>query len=155
MSKKSVTMTITKAEQAKFNKWVDKLSHDNNKACRTLIVGATLKTARLAMTFAPVNFGFLRSSIRPKFTKGSMEGEVYVTKNYAPYQEFGTGNKVFTQYGMSYVPDKDVKEYASQFRGSGKRNHNMASQPFLFPAFRLVVREMIEKLKQMGYKPVK
>ena len=84
-----------------------------------------------------------------------MEGEVYVTKNYAPYQEFGTGKKVFTQYGSSYPPDKDVREYASQFRGEGKRKVNMAAQPYLFPAINLAKKEMIARLNQIGFKKTK
>jgi hypothetical protein len=130
-------------EAEKFKRWTEKLSEENTVECRKLIVATALNVERRAKMFAPVDKGFLRGSIRPRFSKGEMSAVVYANRNYAPYVEFGTGTGVV-------APD-DVKEYAMEFKGEGKRKVNSRAQPFLFPALRISVKEMYQKLENMGF----
>lgn len=135
---------IPESEQAKFNRWVNKLNNKVSVDSRRLIVSTALDIQRWAMMFAPVKVGLLRSSIRTKFTKGQTGASIYTVRRYAPYVEFGTGTKV--------VAPADVRDYALTFKGRGIRKINQRAQPYLFPAWRLGVKEMTEKLKRMGFK---
>lgn len=138
---------IPESEQAKFNRWVNKLSDKNSIESQRLVVSTALNIQRWAMMFAPVDFGLLRSSIRTKFIKGQSGASIYTVRKYAPYVEFGTG-----KYASSFVNtlESDLKKYASNFKGVKKVTGSRA-QPYLFPAWRLGVKEMKEKLKRMGF----
>jgi hypothetical protein len=136
-------LILPESEKAKFERWTEKLSHENTAECRKVLVATTLSLVRKAMMFAPVDMGLLRSSIRPKFEQGGMSTSVYTVRRYAPYVEFGTGKGVV-------APD-DVREYAMTFKGRGVRKVNQRAQPYLFPAWRLAQKELMEKLKQMGF----
>lgn len=46
---------------------------------------------------------------------------------YAAFQEFGTG-------ALVEIPE-EMRDIASQFKGSGKRKVNIPAQPFMYPAF--------------------
>lgn len=103
------------------------------------------------MRLAPVNFGFLRASVGTNATGSGMAAEVWaggsgkgVNVKYAPYVEFGTGNKV-------YVP-KELTDYAIQFKGRGIRKVNNRHQPYFFPSVKISVKEMFTRLHQMGFK---
>jgi len=86
---------------------------------------ATADTSRMAKSFAPINFGRLKNAIRSR-TK-AYTGDIIADVKYAPYQEFGTGNKV-------NVP-AELKDYAMTFKGKGLRTVNTQAQPYLYPAF--------------------
>ena len=102
----------------KVNKEVDQMLEDEIK-----VTGRD--TAKAAKSFVPVNHNRLKPSIRARNKdKTSIVG---TDVQYAPYVEFGTGNKV-------NVPS-ELSEYAMQFKGAGIRDVNTRSQPYLFPAF--------------------
>jgi HK97 gp10 family phage protein len=89
-----------------------------------VVMRATRNTSLNAKSFAPVDKGGLRASIRPLY-KGK-SGEVTVGVEYAPYVEFGTGSKV-------NVPS-ELSSYAVQFKGAGLRESNTRAQPYFYPA---------------------
>lgn len=96
---------------------------------REIVEAATTQTAMQAKQFAPmdkrVGHGAgIKSSIY-KLIRG-LTGEVWVGAHYAPYVDFGTGNKV-------QVPS-DWRDVAIRFRGAGIREVNNKSQPFFYPA---------------------
>ena len=102
----------------KVNKEVDQMLEDEIKV-------AGRDTAKAAKSFAPVKHSNLKNSIRARNKdKTSIVG---TDVQYAPFVEFGTGNKV-------NVPS-ELSEYAMQFKGAGIRDVNIRSQPYLFPAF--------------------
>lgn len=101
------------------------LKSDLDKEIEQAIQIATRNTSANAKSFAPVNISGLRSSIHP-IVKGKT-GEVLANVKYAPYQDFGTGDKVI-------VPT-ELKDYAMQFKGKGIRKVNTRPQPYLYPAF--------------------
>lgn len=139
-----VNISFPASEQAKFKRWTNSLSAKNTSKLQSLIAQTTCNIARRAKMFAPVNFGFLRSSIMKINNK--LSGSVYVNASYAPYKEFGTGNMV--------VAPSDVRDYAMTFKGKGIRKVNQRAQPYLFPAVRLSIKEMHEKLRIMGFKKI-
>lgn len=137
-----MSIKMSEAEKARFQGWLNSLGEDNSKECRAAIVNAVLKTERRAKNFAPVDKGFLKSSIHSQVE--DMGGSVYTFRHYAPYKEFGTGDQV--------VAPADVKDYAMTFKGKGLRKVNQRAQPYLFPALRLSVKELELKLDNMGFK---
>lgn len=149
---KGVNIHIPEKEQVKFSRWIKSLENKNQREVKTLVRSTILNIHKWAVRFAPVDYAILKSSIRPVFTSSGFGGSVRVRAKYGPYKEFGTGTKVFKQYGEFYAPDPEIRKYAAQFRGRGIRKVNMEAKPYLFPAFNLGVKEMTEKLKRMGFK---
>jgi len=142
---------LPQSEMMKFKRWTSTLSAENTKNCQRIIFATCNNIVRKAMRFAPVNFGFLRASIGTNATGSGMAAEGWaggsgkgVNVKYAPYVEFGTGNKV-------YVP-KELTDYAMQFKGRGIRKVNNRHQPYFFPSVKISVKEMFTRLHQMGFK---
>ena len=137
------TVKLPESEKAKFKAWTDKLTKENRRQCQNIMVGTITGIARKAAMFAPVNTSFLKTGIRPTFTNDRLGGTVYNARLYAPYVEFGTGDMV--------VAPSDVADYAMTFKGKGIRKVNNRARPYLFPAVRIGQKEMIAKLKQLGF----
>ena len=52
-------------------------------------------------------------------------------QKYAPYVEFGTGNRV----SLSYLKDVGLpNSYAAKFKGAGIKQVNLTARPYFFPA---------------------
>lgn len=79
-----------------------------------------------AIQKVPVDLGVLKQSIGNQPKKGGLNYIVYVSADYAPFVEFGTGAETTVPAGLS--------EYASQFKGSGN-NRNVPAQPFFFAGY--------------------
>lgn len=100
----------------------------------------TRQLARSAKRFAPVNFGFLRNSIRVA-KNTDLEWRVVVLAKYGPYIEFGTG-------GLVRVPD-ELRDLALQFKGRGVKKVDIRPQPYLYPAFELQRDQYIRDLRDL------
>lgn len=142
---------LPQSEMLKFKRWTSTLSAQNTKDCQRIVFATCTNIVRRAMRLAPVNFGFLRASVGTNATGSGMAAEVWaggsgkgVNVKYAPYVEFGTGNKV-------YVP-KELTDYAIQFKGRGIRKVNNRHQPYFFPSVKISTKEMFTRLHQMGFK---
>jgi HK97 gp10 family phage protein len=70
--------------------------------------------------------GLLRSSIQPRFLRNGWSVEVYTNVFYAPFVEFGTG-----QRGQATIPG-DVPLPVGWVYGTV---NGMAARPFLYPAW--------------------
>jgi hypothetical protein len=149
-----MSLKLSDSEKARFSKWVNSLEKENTQKCKTIIIQAVLNTERWAKSFVPVDKGFLKSSIQKVIGYNGLGGSVFTQRLYAPYVEFGTGRKVFSEMGEYYEPNSDLKSYAAQFKGRGIRKINREARPYLFPAWRMAQRDMMEKLKAMGFEPV-
>ena len=129
---------------ADFSKTMEKMQADYQKEIEEAILVASRQTSYQAKSFAPVDKGGLKASIRV-LNKG-MTGEVIVGVKYGPYQEFGTGAKV-------QVPS-ELRDYAIQFKGAGIRKVNMRAQPYLYPSFFInrdrFVRDMDNRIDKIG-----
>ena len=71
------------------------LGGDVKESCRKALERGAKKIQRNAKNFAPVKTGNLRSSIKTKsqITQDRVEAQVFTNLEYAPYVEFGTGQK--------------------------------------------------------------
>ena len=140
---KFITVKLPESEKAKFKAWTNSLSAENRRECERLIVNTAEGIKRKATMFAPVDKDFLRTSLHTAYTPDRLGASVYTNRDYAPYQEFGTGSGV--------VAPPDVADYAMTFKGKGLRRVNNRAQPYLFPAVRIGQKEMMAKLEQMGF----
>lgn len=136
-------------DTADFRKSLGQFASDFEKEVKDAVLIATRQLSLDAKRFAPVDKGGLRSGIRP-YNKG-LSGEVVASKEYSPYQEFGTGTKV-------NVPS-ELTDYAMQFKGRGLRKVNMKAQPFLYPAFNIQqdkfpkdIERRFDKVKNKNWK---
>lgn len=100
--------------------------------------GMAERVVEEAKARAPRGTGALINSIGATRNE-SLEYEIYASKYYAPYVEFGTGTLVD-------VP-KGLEEYAMQFYvGPGV---NIPAHPFLFPAYEEERKRLVQQLRQI------
>lgn len=97
---------------------------------RAEVEDALLKIESEAVSKVAVDTGTLKQSIQStpvKQTKTTVRGGVEVGADYAPYVEFGTGTRV-------KVPS-ELKKFAEEFKGKGKKEVNLRARPFFYPEF--------------------
>lgn len=108
---------------------LDALGGNSDKAVRQGIARGLLKVQGDAKDLCPVDDGLLRNSIHAdvKQKDGLIVGTVSTNVHYAPYVEFGTGQRG----EESLAPPKYDGElsYRQDWKG-------MPAQPFLFPAIK-------------------
>ena len=119
-----------------FAQSIRKVRDEQEQMIKKEIDVAARNTSRGAKSFAPVDHGRLKNSIRAKVS--GMTGEIVASANYAPYVEFGTGLLV-------NVPG-ELSEYAMQFKGKGIRQVNTPSQPYLYPAFFINRKKLTDEI---------
>jgi hypothetical protein len=141
---KGLTISFTKAEQDKFRAWVRKQTAETKVKCQNVVVKNTMNLQKRSMMSSPVDMGMLRGSIKYIISGDKLGGMVYAGVKYAPYQEFGTGNKVMVLPGY--------EAYAMQFKGRGIRKVNIRPRMFFFRHFEVIKREFIRDLNRMGFK---
>jgi hypothetical protein len=125
-----------------FDQWersLAKIRKEFPKESEKLVHKYTRNTSMGAKQSVPIRHGGLKSSIRPK-VKG-MTGDVIVGVYYAPYMEYGTGDKV-------NVPN-ELSEYAIQFKGKGIRKVNIDPRPYLYPHHFRERQQFFENLYQL------
>jgi hypothetical protein len=148
MSKPMVTLTLPASEIAKFHRWVETQSAETKDNCKR-VVGKTIRFIdRMAKQAVPVKHDFLRTSIHPFINSDGLGGMVYAGRKYAPYQEWGTGNKVNVPTFVKEMFDVDSMEW----KGAGKRQVNIKPHPYLFENARIGYNIMITELKAYGFK---
>ena len=103
------------------------------------------KNAKLLAPVAEVNGGYLRNSIKTKSetTTDGVKAEVYTNTEYAPYVEFGTGQRG----AESNIDRPEGVSYKANWKGQ-------AAQPYMTPAYlhaknsREVEQEVIKSVQQ-------
>lgn len=140
-----ISLTLPKSELAKFNRSINNLSKKGKQKINNEIQRSTLNVSHDAKSNAARSSSFLASKISPDIKK--MEGTVTANSNYAPYVEFGTGNRVFITSKHNFTSEE--KEYASQFKGKGLKAVNLPSRPFLFPAFFKERKEFLKRIQKI------
>jgi hypothetical protein len=131
-------------EKARFQAWINSLKDEEEKEVKKIVVDTIQGITKRAKQFAVVDNGYLRSSIHGQLDPDGFGGRVYTGGDYGPYVEFGTGDKV--------VAPEDVKDYAMTFKGKGIRKVNLSARPYLFPAVRMGLKLMEQKLARLGFK---
>lgn len=93
-----------------------------------------------AVQRAPVDFGVLKQSIGNQAKNKGLNYIVFVSADYAPYIEFGTGALVDVPNGL--------ESYAMQFKGKGVKQVNLPARPFFFPGFFEEREKLVKTLKE-------
>ena len=86
----------------------------------------------------PVDTGPLRAG--NDFRGSELQWELFNTKDYAPYVEFGTG-------GLVNVP-AGLEDYAIQFKGQDIKEVNLPARPFFFEPFLRKRKELVQNIKK-------
>ena len=126
---------------------VDRLMTKLDKIANVKVVEAMNKAVTLvqgqAKNLCVVDTGALRSSIHTQVKSGKSEviGRVYTSMNYAPYIEFGTGNKgrgtypYKTKVNLHYKGEPWV--YTPDGGETFYRTEGQVAKPFMYPALKM------------------
>ena len=124
-----------------------------NKSVKAMEVEATAKAGNLPRLKSKAKKPYVRTGNLSKSVSSTPYQNGYAsfsmgntTVKYAPYVEFGTGIG-FGIPSYKFSIRKPLKNYASQFRGSGLRNYNMKNRPFFFKTFDEKYATLIKRLK--------
>lgn len=102
------------------------LGGDIKEACYKGIIRGAKTIQKNAKLLSPVDTGHLRNSIKTKgqIKQDGAEAQVYTNLEYAPYVEFGTGQRG----AESNVDRPDGISYKADWKGQ-------AAQPYMTPAY--------------------
>jgi HK97 gp10 family phage protein len=124
-----------------------------NKTVKAMEVEATAKAGNLPRLKSNAKKPYVRTGNLSKSVSSMPYQNGYAsfsmgntTVKYAPYVEFGTG-KGFGIPAYKFSMRKPLKNYTSQFMGSGLRNYNMKNRPFFFKTFDEKYATLINTLK--------
>jgi len=146
-------------------KGIDSLIHKLTNISKTEKVKETMNKATLlvhgqAKALAPVDTGNLAGSIHPKvLVQGNLViGKVYTNLSYAPFVEFGTGNK-----GNGTYPNKKLKltyrstpwVYTPDEGETFYRTEGQVAQPYMYPAIKQNEKKIKAMFKEALYTDLK
>lgn len=152
------SIKINQSDLAQLNKKLAYLKGYDRKELSTELARTALDIVRTAQKNVKVDKGDLKKSIGAE-AKGKTIS-VFATAKYAPYVEFGTGDKVdLTDMRELGIPER----YANQFRGEGftgqvpvnfgKKGWRMVqfpihlpARPFFFSSVRIEYKKMLERI---------
>jgi HK97 gp10 family phage protein len=124
-----------------------------NKSVKAMQVEATAKAGNLPRLTTTAKKPYRRTGNLSKSISSMPYKNGYATFSmgnetvkYAPYVEFGTGGG-FGIPAYNFSTKKPLKNYASQFRGSGLKNYNMTNRPFFFKTFDEKYATLLKTLK--------
>lgn len=130
----------------KLLKELDKKGLDIKKAIKKGVTKTTFNCQAVAKKSAPVDTGNLRTSIHAKVRENDniVTGTVEPTVEYAPYLEFGTG-----QRGMSSSIERpeDIR-YSADWKGQD-------AQPYMYPAYLEQRDKLVPNIKKELNKTLK
>lgn len=135
---------ISKSDLNKLKKDFNKLQSYSKEVATKEVYSTMLFATKYAKQSAPVDESFLRNSI---FAEKTPDGaEMFSSANYAPYVEFGTGNKVNVQDAVDlWIPAALIK---SEFKGKGIRKINLNPRPFFYVSAKRAYKELITRVEK-------
>ena len=140
----NASMKINQRDLAQLNKKLAYLKGYDRKQLSSELAYTASQIARRAIKNVKSvanDTGNLSQNI--KYEANGKTIAVYAFAKYAPYVEFGTGNKV----DLSDMRELGIPEsYAMQFKGEGKREVNLPARPFLFNAVRMEYKKMLDRI---------
>ena len=160
MAKSSAFIKINQRDLAQLNKKLAYLKGYNRKELSSELGKTALLIVKTAQTNVVTDKSTLKNSIGSEANGNKIS--VFATAKYAPYVEFGTGDKVdLTDMRELGIPEK----YANQFRGEGftgkvpvnfgKKGWRMVqfpihlpARPFFFSSVRIEYKKMLERISK-------
>jgi hypothetical protein len=148
MSKDFLQLTVEQSELQKMNRWLDNASKDSTKKFKDILTATVKRIVRRSMQLAPVDKGLLRSSIHPIYpTNSELIAGVFVQRDYAAYNEWGTGDLV--DKSATQRDKEDFGVDSMDWKGRGVRKVNRKPHPYLYDSARISLKEMMIKLKDL------
>ena len=121
----------------KFNRASERLSDINNM----VIQEADILSSN-AKSLVPVKTGKLRNShyYKKEISKKKVVATIGFKAHYAPYQDFGTGQRF--NLTSTLAPYQD---YISQFKGASQSHKGLRARKFLFHHYVITTRRLSRK----------
>lgn len=127
----------------KINNAPKKVAEESTK----IINDSVKEISNAAKAKVPVKTGLLKNSIGYSLYTEGVGASVYADIRYAPYVEFGTGEKfgipVYSNINMS-----DLESYALTFK-KNKKVIGMPYRPYMFNSYSEVLGKMVNKIKKI------
>ena len=127
----------------KINNAPKKVAEESTK----IINDSVKEISNAAKAKVPVKTGLLKNSIGYSLYTEGVGASVYADTRYAPYVEFGTGEKfgipVYSNINMS-----DLESYALTFK-KNKKVIGMPYRPYMFNSYSEVLGKMVNKIKKI------
>lgn len=104
----------------------EKIEKELQESLKKTVNDSVKNVVRNAKNMAPVDTGNLRRSIHGELNveKGKIEGRIVVNADYAPYVEFGTGERGIVTNTNSKIPVTYTKGF-----------HGQVAHPFFYPSY--------------------
>lgn len=153
------SIKINQRDLAQLNKKLAYLKGYDRKELSTELAKTALLIVKTAQKNAPIHKGDLKKSIAAEASGKTIS--VFAKAKYAPYVEFGTGNKVdLTDMRELGIPES----YAMQFKGEGFTGKlpvyfgkkvgwrmvqfpiHLPARPFFFSSVRIEYKKMLERI---------
>lgn len=130
----------------KLIKELDKKGLDIKKAIKTGVSKTTYNCQAMAKRNVPVDTGNLRTSIHAKIKEEGniVTGTVEPTVEYAPYPEFGTGQRG----ASSKIERPEGVHYSADWKGQD-------AQPYMYPAYLYQRDKLLPNIKKQLDKTLK
>ena len=146
MAKSGINIELPKFQIDKLNRDLNKYSKHKNDEISEAVELSLRRTLSDAKSDAGrISSGLLTSGY-VRYFKSKLSGLVWFNKRYAPYVEFGTGDRVFKGSSFNFTPD--IRKYASQFK-KNKRHKGVIARPYLFPAFIKNTEKLTEQIQKL------
>ena len=127
----------------KINNAPKKVAEESTK----IINDSVKEISNAAKAKVPVKTGLLKNSIGYSLYTQGVGASVYADTRYAPYVEFGTGEKfgipVYSNINMS-----DLESYALTFK-KNKKVIGVPYRPYMFNSYSEVLGKMVNKIKKI------
>ena len=127
----------------KINNAPKKVAEESTK----IINDSVKEISNAAKAKVPVKTGLLKNSIGYSLYTEGVGASVYADTRYAPYVEFGTGEKfgipVYSNINMS-----DLESYALTFK-KNKKVIGVPYRPYMFNSYSEVLGKMVNKIKKI------
>tara|TARA_R100001460_G_scaffold44151_1_gene80744 strand:- start:3993 stop:4442 length:450 start_codon:yes stop_codon:yes gene_type:complete len=141
---KAIDIKIDKKDLARLSKKIKLLKKESTTELSKNIAHSAVFIQNKAIDKAPKDTGNLMQSIGSE-SRGTT-AVIFAKAKYAPYQEFGTGNRVNAKEAAKLgIPPSEIKRL---YKGDGKRKVNINPQPFFFPAVRIGLNKLLKDIEK-------
>lgn len=106
------------------------------------------RAAKARVPVSSLNKVHLKDTIGYNHYVSGIGASVYASAHYAPYVEFGTGDR-FQIPVYSNINMDDLEYYASTFKRRKKALIGVPHRPFMFDSYSEVLGKMVNKIKKI------
>ncbi len=140
-----INLSVTKAEQKKFDRELKKFSKKNRKKFSHHLDQSTAAMHKMAVNKAPRDNGDLRKNIHFNIDESRLTGEVRSEAEYSAAVENGTKPHVIRPAKKKVLANPETGKIFGM-----KVNHpGTQAQPFMYPAWKKAQKDFIKGLRRV------